>query len=94
LRLEGFPWPQYGSIPARVQSVANEPDEGKLRVELAVQSDRAVLIPVQHGLSGSVEVQVERVSPARLVWRIVGKLLSAPHRQPEAPTATSAKGGV
>ena len=78
LRLDGFPWPQYGSIPAKVQSVANEPNAGRLRVEFALQPDRVSLIPAQHGLSGSVEVQVERLSPARLVWRLIGKLLTTP----------------
>ena len=78
LRLDGFPWAQYGSIAATVASVANEPDEGRIRVEFIVRPTPGSLIPLQHGLTGSVEVTVERLSPARLVWRMAGKLLTSP----------------
>jgi membrane fusion protein (multidrug efflux system) len=35
-------------------------------------------IPLQHGLPGSVEVQVEEVSPAVLVLRTAGQLAASP----------------
>jgi len=79
LRLAAFPWAQYGSIGATVISVANEPLDGQLRVELRVRPQSVPLVPLQHGLLGSVEVQVERVSPARLALRAAGKLLALPH---------------
>ena len=72
LRLEGFPWTQYGSVAATVVKVADEPRDGRIRVELAIQ-DRPASIPLQHGLPGVVEVEVERVSPATLVLRVAGK---------------------
>ena len=34
LRLTGFPWLQYGTVAARVASVASEPRDGSIRVEL------------------------------------------------------------
>jgi multidrug resistance efflux pump len=78
LRLEGFPWTQYGSLAATVRRVASEVRDGRVRVELGVEPDSAALIPRQHGLPGVVEVQVERVAPATLVLRAAGTLLAYP----------------
>ena len=78
LRLEGFPWAQYGSLEATVSRVASEVRDGRVRVELSVDPDRASPIPLQHGLPGAVEVQVERVAPVTLVLRTAGKLLAQP----------------
>jgi len=78
LRLDSFPWTQYGSISARVASVAHEVRDGYIRVELAIDSNSVSLIPLQHGLSGSVEVEVDRVTPAELLLRAVGKMLTKP----------------
>jgi membrane fusion protein (multidrug efflux system) len=78
LRLEGFPWMQYGSIATTVASVASEAREGRVRVELSVTHDSVPSPMLQHGLPGSLEVEVERVSPATLVLRAAGQLLSRP----------------
>jgi multidrug resistance efflux pump len=78
LRLEGFPWTQYRSLGATVRRVASEVRDGRVRVELGVDPDGASPIPLQHGLPGTVEVQVERVAPMTLVLRTAGKLLALP----------------
>jgi multidrug resistance efflux pump len=78
LRLEGFPWGQYGSVAATVTNVASEIRDGRIRVELALDADDRSRIPLQHGLPGSVEVQVESISPASLVLRSAGRLLARP----------------
>lgn len=78
LRLKGFPWTQYGAVSATVANVASEVRDGQVRVELAVRPDAVPLIPLQHGLPGTVEVEVDRVSPATLVLRTAGLLLSVP----------------
>lgn len=78
LRLEGFPWTQYGAVSATVANVASEVRDGQVRVELAVRPDATPLIPLQHGLPGTVEVEVDRVSPATLVLRTAGRLLTVP----------------
>ena len=76
LRLDGFAWTEYGQVSATVSRVASEPRSGRVRVELAVNPESAPLIPSQHGLPGKVEIEIERVSPAELAMRSVGKLLS------------------
>ncbi len=76
LRLDGFPWTEYGKLAVEVISIASEPRSGKVRVELSVRPESAPMIPLQHGLPGKLEVEVERISPAALVLRSVGKLLA------------------
>ena len=78
LRLDGFPWTQYGIIPMTVESIGNEARDGHVRIEFKVQSNTATNIPIQHGLTGSVEVEVDQLSPATLLLRIIGKRLESP----------------
>ncbi len=75
MRLQGFPWAQYGTVPAKVVQVASEIRDGKVRVELAVNGFSSARIPLQHGLPGSVEVEIERVSPLALIMRSAGDLV-------------------
>jgi multidrug resistance efflux pump len=72
LRLNGFPWTQYGNISATVINVAQEAKDGQLRVELTILPDPDSPIPLQHGLAGTAAVEVERLSPAALVLRAAG----------------------
>jgi len=78
LRLEGFPWAQYGTVAATVSRVAGEVRDGRVRVELLVNPQSASRIPLQHGMPGSVEVQVENVSPAALALRAAGQMIGEP----------------
>jgi membrane fusion protein (multidrug efflux system) len=75
LRLEGFPWMQYGVVPATVTGVGSELRDGRVRVELAIHPDPSSSIPLQHGLPGTAEIDVERVAPIRLVLRTIGARL-------------------
>jgi membrane fusion protein (multidrug efflux system) len=81
LRLHGFPWTQFGSVRARVTSVESEPRDGAsgpvVRVELAVVSAPPA-VPMQHGLPGTLEVEVERATPATLLLRACGRMVAAP----------------
>ena len=72
LRLDGFPFTQYGSLEAQVSSVASEVRDGRVRVELALAESRTA-VPLQHGLPGRVEVEVEAATPAALVLRAAGR---------------------
>jgi multidrug resistance efflux pump len=76
LRLDNFPWTQYGILQATVASVGNDPLEGRVRVELTLHGDSAPTIPLEHGLSGTAEVEVERAAPAELLLRAIGRLLT------------------
>jgi membrane fusion protein (multidrug efflux system) len=81
MRLDGFPWAQYGSIDATVGRVATEIREGTVRVEF---TPALVGNPVgikQHGVPGMIEVAVERTAPAFLALRAAGLLLSEATRR-------------
>lgn len=77
VRLQGFPWTEYGSLLARVSAVSTEVRDGTVRVELAVDRLPATL-PLSHALPGRVEIEVERVRPAALVFRTLGGWLTRP----------------
>jgi len=78
LRLEGFPWAEYGSLAATVSTVASEIRDGKVRVELSIARSPSFAVPLQHGLPGSAEVEVERVTPAALTLRTAGQMITRP----------------
>lgn len=75
VRLDGFPWTQYGMLAATVAQAAREPRAGRLRVELEVDPASAPRIPLEHGMTGTVEIEVERITPAALLLRTLGKAL-------------------
>jgi hypothetical protein len=74
----------------RVERVANEPRDGRIRVELALRPFSRSRLPLQHGLPGLVEVEVERVTPAALVLRTVGKVFE--RSVSAAPAVASRRG--
>lgn len=78
LRLHAFPWPQYGSQPLTVEGVEREPQNGRFRVRLALAPPLNTRVPWQRGLPGTVEVEVERLSPATLVLRMAGRMVATP----------------
>jgi membrane fusion protein (multidrug efflux system) len=92
LRLDSFHWAQYGSIDATVISVASEAHNGRVRVELRVAPEPLAVIPLQHGLTGALEVEVDRVTPAALVLRTAGRLLASPRTRFTAQAAQDYKG--
>jgi membrane fusion protein (multidrug efflux system) len=87
VRLDGFPWMQYGSVPATVSHVGAEIRDGRVRVELTLQPEPTSAIPLQHGLPGSVEVRVDEVSPWALVLRVAGRGITAASSEAPVPEA-------
>jgi membrane fusion protein (multidrug efflux system) len=81
VRLQAFPWTQYGSARARVATVAGELHEGQIRVDLHLDSPRTSELPLQHGLPTEVNIEVERASPAILVLRSIGAYTTVAAKQ-------------
>jgi membrane fusion protein (multidrug efflux system) len=77
LRLQGFPWAEFGVVSATVREVAQEIRDGKVRVELALEPSPAFRGQLDHGMPGSVEVTVERVSPLALLLRTAGQWVAS-----------------
>jgi membrane fusion protein (multidrug efflux system) len=78
MRMQGFPWTQYGVVPATVTNVGSELRNGKVRVELRIDPSPGSRIPLVHGMPGSVEIDVDRTTPAHLVFRAAGRALGKP----------------
>lgn len=74
VRLDAFPWTEYGALRATVTDVATELRDGQTRIELTIEPSSETRIPLQHGLPGVVDVTIEQTSPAKLVLRAAGKL--------------------
>jgi multidrug resistance efflux pump len=87
VRLDGFPWTRYGYVAATVHSVASETREGRVRVELALHPSASSRVPLEHGMPGAVEVEVERTAPVGLLVRTLGHALTAADARPAASTA-------
>ena len=75
LRLDGFPWTQFGTLPASVTDIDTEPRDNLIRVELSLSPRPTSKISLDHGLTGSVEIEVERVTPFVLLLRAAGRYL-------------------
>jgi multidrug resistance efflux pump len=90
VRFDSFAWTEFGMLSAVVTHVASEPSDGVIRVELAMTLGQLTAIPVQHGLPASVDVLLERVSPASLVQGSVGLRLTRSSARPAR--AASAEG--
>jgi multidrug resistance efflux pump len=76
IKLEGFPWSQYGGLAATVATVASETSDGRVRVELNVSRNQVSSIPLQHGLPGTVEIEVKKASPLMLIFQYLERSLT------------------
>lgn len=76
VRLDGFPWTEYGSLYGAVEAVASEAEDGLVRVEIGLDERSDSPIPVEHGLVGVAEIEVESVSPATLLLRSIGRVIA------------------
>jgi multidrug resistance efflux pump len=76
LRLDGFPWTEFGTVRAAVATVGREARDGKIRVELVVRDAKSFRGVLEHGMPGVLEVTVERVSPWSLALRAAGQWLT------------------
>ncbi|MGB6943754.1 MAG: HlyD family efflux transporter periplasmic adaptor subunit [Bryobacteraceae bacterium] len=91
LRLDGFPAAEYGPIIAHVVSVGNEVRDGRVQVDLALQPNPR--IPLQHGLPGELDVEVDRISPASYLLRKAGGYLAGAAAQTATNQVASSEPG-
>lgn len=88
MRLDAFPWAQFGTLTLEVERVASEVRNGRVRVQLAPHGNNDARL-LQHGLPGSVEVAIERTSPALLALRAAGQMVTRPAQAQPASTPKS-----
>jgi membrane fusion protein (multidrug efflux system) len=92
VRLEGFPWTEYGEVIARVTNVARELRDGEARVELEVVR-ASPRIPLQHGMPATVQIELEKATPMELVLRAAGRLVAGAHTAPAGSASAAAPAG-
>lgn len=90
IRMDAFPWTAYGALYGRVSSVGSEPREQRIRAEFEILQDNTQ-IPLSHGMTGTTEVEVESLSPMRLLLRLSGQVAGGT-RSPAAPAASATTG--
>jgi len=81
LKIDGYPWTIYGTVPARVTRVGTEPGQvatpeaipNTVRVELDIETPADQRIQLRHGMTLTVEVEIARVSPVALLMRSIGE---------------------
>jgi multidrug resistance efflux pump len=88
LRLDGYPWTEFGVVDAEVTGVGSEPHDGRVRIELALRLAPGSPIPLEHGMTGQVEIRVDRAPAATLLLRAAGRALAPP------PSETRARAGA
>jgi membrane fusion protein (multidrug efflux system) len=71
MRLDGFPWTHYGTVGATVTNVASELRDNAIRVELALDPDTK--LEPKNGMTGTVDIEIDRVSPLRLFLQMIGE---------------------
>ncbi len=89
MRLDALPWMRFGQIEAQVVRVGQETVEGLLRVECRLLSDHHHGADLQHGMQGTLVVEVDRMSPLELVLTLAGK----PRRRPGGERAAALGSG-
>lgn len=90
VRLRGFPWTEFGSVRTEVERVADEVRDGTVRVELSVLDSPGLRAPLKHGMPGSVEIEVDQASPATLLFRSAGQMLTSTRDRFNAPASPAA----
>lgn len=69
LRLDAFPWEEYGTISATVAEIDETLQDGRFQIQLRLNPIADTRIPFQAGLTGSVEIEIEQVAPAAMLLR-------------------------
>ncbi|MBV9778643.1 MAG: hypothetical protein JOY62_01605 [Acidobacteriaceae bacterium] len=66
-----------GGVSARLSRIVRTIRDGSVIIEFWIDSKSRSRMPLLNGLPGSVEVEIERVSPAALILRSAGALASS-----------------
>jgi multidrug resistance efflux pump len=72
LRVDQFPWSQYGTLQGKVVSVASVASDGLIRADVEVVGSNPN-IAVGEGLTGIAEVRTESLRPIYLLLRLAGQ---------------------
>ena len=92
MRLDALPWMRFGQIEAEVVRVGQETVDGLLSVECRLLSDHHHGVDLQHGMQGTLAVEVDRMSPLELVLTVAGKNRGRPIGERAPATSGGGRG--
>lgn len=72
VRLAGFPWPEYGSLQARVLRIGSESGARGFRAQLELTGEGDYQGPLEHGLPGELLLETDRSTPFMVLLRRMG----------------------
>ena len=78
LKLDGHIGAEVGPIPSMILEVDNQPEAGQVQTTMLVLWPLVPTVPAQENLTGQIEVEVEHLSPARLIMRTISDGLRTP----------------
>jgi membrane fusion protein (multidrug efflux system) len=84
-RYDGLSTLTHGSLAALVTRTGTEVRDGTFEVILAPTGAGTPTLPLTHGLRGSIDIEIERLSPLDLLLRRAGELT-----EPRGPRAAAA----
>lgn len=73
VKVDNFPWLQYGTLTATVIQVDRAVRNDSIRVVLALDSSSTVALPLEHGMTTSVNVFTARLTPWQLLLHSLGR---------------------
>ncbi|MEJ1962694.1 MAG: HlyD family efflux transporter periplasmic adaptor subunit [Gammaproteobacteria bacterium] len=76
LRLDAFPWAEFGTVAASVVRVGSEVHHGTVPVELTIDGTTRFVGRLQHGMPGSLDLPIERITPLTLLLRTAGRAIT------------------
>ena len=73
LRLNDFPATTFGTVPATVTRIDGAVRGGLIQVILRLEPPPDSAIPLQAGLTGTADIEVGQVTPAALLFSVLGQ---------------------
>lgn len=89
LRLDAFPWAEYGTVAVTVVRVNDTLRDGRVAVELGTIIGQDVDIPLRRDMTGSVTVEIGQITPVSMLWQIVGQQSNRLDNSSTSPNETT-----
>lgn len=72
IKIEGFPWMEFGTLQGFVETVSSEIQNEQVRVDYSIDSQANRNITLVDGLPATVEIQLEKLTPWAWILRTSG----------------------
>jgi multidrug resistance efflux pump len=73
VQVDNFPWLQFGALAATVMQIEQAERQGTIRVLLELDAADVQRLPLAHGMSASISVLTDSVTPWQLLLQSLGQ---------------------